>query len=297
MEWSELTSLLAKQLHRPLSFEQALVVGGGINSSFKLCCDQGAFFVKLNAPNRRLMFEQEAAMLQRLAGVMAESSLVRLPACYLTGVVGSNAFIVLEWLELTELEEHSASQLGQGLARLHDETNASFGWSDDGYIGLSRQLNSEGDNWSTFWQDQRLGFQAKVARRNGLPAGIEARLGVLLESIPALFDGYQPPVSLLHGDFWIGNCAMDSQGVPVIFDPACYYGDGESDLAMAELFGGFPAAFYDSYWQVRPQLAGYGVRKGLYQLYHLLNHFNLFGSDYANRAGDMIEKLLAESGH
>ena len=144
-------------------------------------------------------------MLQRLANVMAESSLIRLPVCYLTGVIGSNAFIVLEWLELTELEEHSAAQLGQGLARLHDETNVSFGWPDDGYIGLSRQLNGADDNWSKFWQDQRLGFQAKMARRNGLPAGIEARLGLLLEAMPALFDGYQPPASLLHGDLWIGN--------------------------------------------------------------------------------------------
>ncbi|MBL4622428.1 MAG: fructosamine kinase family protein [Immundisolibacteraceae bacterium] len=297
MEWSELTGLLAKQLQRSLSFEQALVIGGGINSSFKLCCGQADFFVKLNAPNRLAMFEQEAAMLERLSNVVAGSGLVRLPASHLTGVVGSNAFIVLEWLDLVELDEKSASPLGQGLASLHQETGSSFGWHEDGYIGLSRQRNDVNDNWSRFWQDQRLGFQAKMARRNGLPAGIESRLGLVLESIPALFEGYQPSASLLHGDLWIGNCAMDTGGVPVIFDPACYYGDAESDLAMAELFGGFPSAFYQGYRQVRPQVNGYAVRRGLYQLYHLLNHFNLFGGDYANRAGDMIEELLAETGH
>ena len=301
MQWSELTGLLAAELQRPLKFEQALVIGGGINSSFRLRCDQEDFFIKLNAPNRLAMFEQEASMLQQLSsavpGLGGNEDELRLPKVYLTGMLGSNAFIAMEWIHLIELDDGSAIRLGEAVARLHDITSSEFGWSEDGYIGLSRQFNSQQADWSQFWREQRLGFQAKMARRNGLPAGIESRLGLLQESLPALLDGYQPAASLLHGDLWSGNCAADSTGVPVIFDPACYYGDGESDLAMAELFGGFPPSFFDAYWQVRPQSDGYPVRRGLYQLYHLLNHFNLFGGDYANRTGDMIESLLAETGH
>ena len=297
LEWSELTSQLAAELQRPLKFEQAVVVGGGINFSYQLCCDQATFFIKLNAPNRLAMFEQEAQMLRHLSSSMADQQLIRLPVSYLTGLIGSNAFIALEWLELAELEVGSAKSLGEGLAGLHSVTAAEFGWPEDGYIGLSRQLNNQQSDWQLFWRDQRLGFQAKMARRNGLPAGIESRLTLLMDSVTSLLGGAEPVASLLHGDFWIGNCAMDSAGQPVIFDPACYFGDAETDLAMAELFGGFPASFYDAYWQSRPQVAGYAVRRGVYQLYHLLNHFNLFGGDYANRAGDMIESLLAETGH
>jgi len=106
----------------------------------------------------------------------------------------------------------------------------------------------------------------------------------------------QPSPSLLHGDLWCGNHAHDREGHPLLFDPAVYYGDREADIAMTELFGGFHRAFYDAYHTAWPLPAGYPVRRALYNLYHLLNHFNLFGGTYAGQCGRCIEGLLAETG-
>ena len=109
------------------------------------------------------------------------------------------------------------------------------------------------------------------------------------------FPGYSPRPSLLHGDLWGGNFAY-ADGEPVLFDPAVYFGDREADLAMTELFGGFPAAFYAAYREAWPLDPGYGVRKTLYNLYHVLNHYNLFGGSYADQAEAMATRLLAERG-
>ena len=108
------------------------------------------------------------------------------------------------------------------------------------------------------------------------------------------FDSYTPVASLLHGDLWSGNFAFDDQGTPVIFDPATYYGDREADIAMTELFGGFPGDFYQAYNEVYPLDAGYTTRKTLYNLYHIINHLNMFGGAYLGQAQRMIERLLSE---
>ena len=108
--------------------------------------------------------------------------------------------------------------------------------------------------------------------------------------------GYAPLPSLLHGDLWGGNYAYSATGEPVIFDPAVYYGDRETDLAMTELFGGFPAAFHAAYREAFPLDSGYPMRKALYNLYHILNHLNMFGEGYLGQAEGMIEKLLSEAG-
>jgi len=115
-----------------------------------------------------------------------------------------------------------------------------------------------------------------------------------MSKFEAFFQSYQPEASLLHGDLWSGNAGFDTQGTPVIFDPAVYFGDHETDLAMTELFGGFGADFFAGYQDVLPIDDGYAIRKKLYNLYHILNHFNLFGGAYGVQAGQMIEQLLAE---
>jgi fructosamine-3-kinase len=150
------------------------------------------------------------------------------------------------------------------------------------------------DDWIDFWRERRLGFQLDLAARNGLRGALQTQGRQLMDALPALFAHYRPAPSLLHGDLWGGNWGADAAGNPVIFDPAVYFGDREADLAMTELFGGFSRAFYDAYDAAYPLDKGYETRKTLYSLYHVLNHFNLFGGGYGGQAQRMIQQLLAQ---
>jgi len=154
------------------------------------------------------------------------------------------------------------------LTDLHRHTNARFGWATDNWIGLSPQQNGWSADWVEFFLEKRLKPQA-------------ARCGLLAElpDVRRILEGHRPQASLLHGDLWSGNAGFTAEG-PVIYDPAVYYGDRECDLAMTELFGGFPAEFYAAYRQAFPLPDGYATRKNLYNLYHLLNHLNIFGGGY-----------------
>ncbi len=147
----------------------------------------------------------------------------------------------------------------------------------------------------TFWREHRLGFQLELAVRHGAGSRIADAGSRLQEALPQLLEGHRPAASLLHGDLWSGNYSFTRAGEPVIFDPAVYYGDREADLAMTELFGGFSQRFYEAYREAWPLDAGYSVRKVLYNLYHVLNHFNLFGGGYLSQAQGMIDRLLSET--
>jgi protein-ribulosamine 3-kinase len=187
---------------------------------------------------------------------------VRAPEPYLCG----DAFIEMERLQLGARADWRA--VARMLADLHRHTNDRFGWGSDNWIGLAPQKNAWSDGWPAFFLDYRLKPQAT---RAGLALGFS--------SVEGLFKSYKPVPSLLHGDLWSGNVGFTPDG-PVLFDPAVYYGDREADLAMTELFGGFPEEFYRAYNELFPVHSGYRVRKHLYNLYHLLNHLNLFGSGY-----------------
>jgi len=139
-----------------------------------------------------------------------------------------------------------------------------------------------------------LGNQLKLAASNDYGGRLQTQGEKLCANLEPLFSSYQPQPALVHGDLWRGNAAADEQGNPVIYDPACYFGDRETDLAMTELFGGFSPAFYVAYQAVYPLEPGYEIRKTLYNLYHILNHLNLFGHGYLNQAETMMSKLLAE---
>jgi protein-ribulosamine 3-kinase len=178
---------------------------------------------------------------------------------------------------------------------MHRATSGRFGWHRDNTIGATPQLNAWESDWIVFWQTYRLGYQLDLAARSGHGGQLQRRGGLLLERLPALFD-HAPVPSLLHGDLWGGNFSGDAEGNPVIFDPACYYGDREADLAMTELFGGFSGRFYSAYRAAWPLDPGYDTRKTLYNLYHILNHLNLFGGGYGSQAERMIDRLLAELG-
>ena len=177
---------------------------------------------------------------------------------------------------------------------MHKVTGHSFGWPEDNYIGRTVQPNSIMTDWVDFWQKNRLGFQISLAKSNNCPKETLLQLEKLNEHIGEFFSEYKPEPSLLHGDLWGGNKGYLRDGTAVVFDPASYYGDRETDIAMTELFGGFDAQFYEAYNTEWPLDPGYLVRRPLYQLYHVLNHFNLFGGHYAAQAHSIADSLLRE---
>jgi len=185
-------------------------------------------------------------------------------------------------------------ELGRMLAHMHEHTGERYGWARDNFIGLTPQANAWHDDWIAFWETQRLRPQLELAHRNGYGDALAQQGDALLAALPALLGGHRPPAALLHGDLWSGNAGALADGTPVIFDPAAYYGDPEADLAMTELFGGFMPAFYEGYREARDVDYGYAVRKTLYNLYHVLNHLNLFGGTYLHQAERMMRQLLAE---
>ncbi|MGW8247428.1 MAG: fructosamine kinase family protein [Acidiferrobacterales bacterium] len=264
------------------------VGGGSINDAYVVSGKDQKYFVKLNRPNLVDMFEAEAAGLAEIAN--SESVRVPQPICY--GVGDGNSFIVLEYLELGNGD--SAQALGRQLAAMHRTTREQFGWDRDNTIGSTKQVNNWTEDWIEFYGQHRLLFQLGLpgAQRFGqqlIAAGEE-----LVDNLGVFFEAYQPVPSLLHGDLWGGNYATTRDGAPVIFDPAVYYGDRETDIAMTELFGGFGGRFYDAYNEAWPLDPGYRIRKTLYNLYHVLNHLNLFGGGYGGQAYSMIGRLQSE---
>ena len=178
---------------------------------------------------------------------------------------------------------------------MHRVTATRVGWHRDNTIGATPQINTPGADWIAFWRQHRLGFQLRLAGENGHRGRLLTQGERLLEQLPVFFSGYEPRPSLLHGDLWSGNAAFMRDGTPVIFDPAVYYGDREADIAMTELFGGFSAEFYRAYDETDPRDPGYATRKLLYNLYHVLNHLNLFGGGYRAQAERVIGELLAQT--
>lgn len=259
--------------------------GGCINQAWLLSDSQRNYFAKLNSADTLSMFEAEALALEELASAKA----IRVPAPVVFGKVGSQSYLVLEALHFGQAKHNSWEAMGQQLALLHRKTAKQFGWHRDNTIGSTPQRNQWTDDWPTFFREHRLRPQFELAWRNGYSFKNKEKL---LEQIEDLLAGHSPAPSLLHGDLWSGNAGFLDNGTPVIYDPATYYGDRETDLAFSEFFGGFPGSFYQAYQNEWPLPPGYEQRKSLYNLYHVLNHANLFGGGYATQAESMIERLL-----
>lgn len=246
------------------------------------------FFVKFGPTEQLGMFEAEA---DGLAAIAASGSF-RTPAVVGVGTSDTHAFLILEHIALRPIRENTdARAFADALAQLHRSAHEHFGWRRDNYLGASPQRNAQTDNWSRFLIEQRFRPQFEHARSLGHGGELQRLGGILLERIPALFLEYRPLPSLLHGDLWHGNAGIDDQGRATVFDPAVHAGDRESDLAMAELFGGFPSAFHARYRSAWPPHTGYETRKPLYMLYHVLNHLNLFGRGYLREAERLLVRL------
>jgi fructosamine-3-kinase len=267
-------------LARQLGIAQAEPVGGGcIHRCYRALRGGRAVFLKVNEARLAGAFAAEADGLRALRGAGCAA-----PEPIEHGVAGDSAFLALEYLELGKRGDFAA--LGRMLASLHRHAGPRYGWPRDNYIGSAVQANGACASWMEFWRARRLAPQIALAARNGyrLEAGDVCRL----------LQGHEPVPSLLHGDLWGGNAGFLPDGAAVVFDPAVYWGDREADLAMSELFGGFPRAFYTAYTEAWPLEPGYEVRKHLYNLYHLLNHLNLFGGGYLAQVRSTL-RLLADA--
>lgn len=284
--WEDIVEHIFAATGKALRLSNAQPIGGGcINEAYRLDGDGGPYFAKLNRDDKLEMLEAEADGLRDIAA----TGTIRVPHPVCHGISGNRAYLVLEHIELGGGSPQSETELGRRLAALHAVPQAGFGWRRDNTIGSTPQPNPASDNWVAFLREHRLGFQCRLAKRNGLRLeGTDE----MLEELDSFFTDYEPRPSLLHGDLWSGNMAFVPSGEPVIFDPATYYGDREAEFGLAEMFGGFGSAFWSAYEAEWPLDPGFGKRKLLYRLYHTLNHFNIFGGSYRSVAEEIVGRLL-----
>ena len=290
--WQTVSELITAHCGYTLTHIAPQSIGGGcINSAYKLADQKHVYFVKTNTATQLEMFEAEYEGLKEIQA----SGTLRVPLPIGVGQSQGHAFIVMEYLDLDgRTSGQSAAQLGIQLAQMHQQSMPTFGWHRDNTIGSTPQHNQLTSDWVAFWRQHRLGFQLALAAEQGYNGRLQQLGERLLADLEIFFSSYQPQPALLHGDLWSGNYASMRNGQPVIFDPAVYYGDREADIAMTELFGGFAHEFYRAYNDTWVLDDGYTVRKTLYNLYHIINHLNLFGSGYQRQAESMMQRLLAE---
>lgn len=259
--------------------------GGCIHQSGIFSDGSRSFFVKVNQADAVGMFAAEERGLRALGAIGA----LRVPEVIGHAVVGDYALLVLEALDLGwRAESKSWADLGEGLAKLHLASADEHGFDADNFIGSSPQSNRRHQSWAEFFVEERLRPQFRMAAAKGM--AFEGAEHFMRRAGEILAD-HDPEPSLLHGDLWSGNVSFTADGKPVIFDPATYYGDRETDLAFSEFFGGFAPEFYAAYRKAWPLGAGYEKRRDLYNLYHVLNHANLFGGGYASQAQGMMASL------
>lgn len=284
---------LAKRLKSNLALNIETITpmnGGSINQAACLKTDRGRFFLKWNPDSRPQMFAREADGLQLLRSAQA----LRIPTVYAyqdPGSDGSPGYLLLEWIEKSTFTNQGMEKLGQNLALLHRASSGELGYglSQDNYIGSTPQINVWKKNWIAYFRENRLGFQIQLATKQGLlsPAR-RSKLEILSGRLERWIPTRSQATSLVHGDLWSGNILQSADGEPVLVDPAAHYADREVDIAFSELFGGLPSIFYSSYNNTWPLNPGYAERRDLYNLYHLLNHLNLFGESY----GSSIDAIL-----
>jgi len=290
--WNIIEKAITEKSGQSFNIKQRTIVNGGcINQAFLLTGERQRYFLKLNNDNGLAMFDAEYTGLQEI--LATETISAPQPLC--SGIADSHAFLVMSYIDTTNGPQNHI-QLGEQLAAMHRKHVDYFGWQQDNTIGSTLQSNPRKESWIDFWREQRLGFQLALAAQNGFGGALQTEGERLMACFGGLFDSYTPQPSLLHGDLWSGNYCFDNEGAPVIFDPACYYGDREADIAMTELFGGFNNEFYRAYQNIYPLESGYQTRKTLYNLYHIFNHLNLFGAGYLSQAEQMTRQLLAELG-
>jgi fructosamine-3-kinase len=283
--WHFISEEISKSLKKEFICDDIREVSSGhSHKAFKITDGRMRFFVKINQKIHLLNFKAERESLEHLQ----KAKLFTIPKVVCYGIVGEHAFLVLEYLTLTEGNAENWYQFGQMLAQQHkNHTQNMYGWQEDNYIGLSPQPNQWQKKWSHFFAEQRIGFMLQLLAEKGHHlADIDKVVGV----VNNLLTGHCPVSSMLHGDLWTGNTGFHKDK-PTIYDPALYYGDRETDIAMTELFARLPSAFYQGYQETWPLDLGYEYRKPIYQLYHVLNHALIFGGQYLQSAQATLKNM------
>ncbi len=261
--------------------------GGDIHQCFIIRDETRRFFVKFCPQQTDSVFAPEIDGLHAIEA----TNTVLTPKVICHGVTPeaekSQEYLVLAFMRFSELEDHW-TELGALLAAMHKaHTGNTFGWPTDNLIGRTPQINTQRSQWAQFYAENRIGYQLECLARQGHQF---VSIDDIVSEVQSRLSSHQPVCSLLHGDLWSGNVGMTKRGA-VIYDPAVYIGDRETDIAMTELFGGFPAHFYDAYRHTWPLPDDYPERRQLYQLYHLLNHAVMFGDHYLSDAKSAIIRL------
>lgn len=286
--WNEISEQISQTTGTSFEIKDRRPVGGGcINQSFAISDGNQTYFLKVNSASEYDMFDAEALGLQE----MYDTQTIRIPKPICWGTTDETAYLVMEWLEIGGRGGSDVwYTMGQQVAEMHRKGVAKkFGWHRDNTIGSTPQINPWKEQWADFFAEDRIGYQVDLAKQKG---GNYPDTNKVIEKVREVLSDHHPQPSLVHGDLWGGNAEVTTDGEPVILDPATYYGDREVDIAMSELFGGFPSAFYQGYNATWELDAGYKKRKELYNLYHILNHFNLFGGGYGSQASQMIDRLM-----
>jgi len=262
--------------------------GGCINSGGKLDTSLGRYFLKWNdAARYPRMFEKEAAGLTMLA----ERKAIRIPKVAQLGEAGRYQFLLLEYIESISKSKDYWETTGRQLARLHHHKLDAFGLDHDNYMGSLHQRNAPQPTWVEFFIEERLKVQLNLASATGMvSADTLKKFDVLFSKLPALLPEEKP--ALLHGDLWSGNLMVDDRGAGCLIDPAVYGGHPEVDLAMTQLFGGFDDRFLAGYQEEQRLLPGFRERFDLYNLYPLLVHVNLFGTQYLNSVNSILNHFV-----
>jgi fructosamine-3-kinase len=266
------------------------VQGGDIHAAYCAAVENQQVFVKANSKEFAEVLETEYESLR----YMQAARLDFYPQALHIASGDEYAVLMMQHYPLSPLTQSSAADLGRQLARQHLVSNDCFGWIADNFIGLTRQINSNTAEWGDFFRQARLQPQLELAINNGLSSRIVEQVVETLGRTNELLGQQQVKPALLHGDLWSGNVGFDTAlARTMMFDPAPYFGDPESDLAMTELFGRFPAEFYTAYHATFPRREGYSQRRNIYQLYHALNHFNLFGAGYESMIKGFCTNFLS----
>lgn len=276
-----ITSLL------PLDCESLEPVSGGdIHRSYRVKLTDGkSLFAKVNDSMHVEVLASEYRSLTYLDTVV--QGFYPSPVDFVSSSGGG--VLLMDYHQMSTLNERSSMGLGRLLAEQHIVTNDTHGWHEDNHIGLTPQYNLQSGSWIAFYREQRIAPQLKLAADHGLPSNLVANIEWLANNLAEFIDETQVQASLLHGDLWSGNAAFGvGLNRPILFDPAPYFGDREVDLAMTRLFGGFHRQFYQAYHEILPPREGYEQRIKIYNLYHALNHYSLFGASYLG----LIESCL-----
>jgi len=284
--WQTIRRLLSEQLGEAEVSAPTQLPGGQSHQAWHLHYGKHEIFVKSDNHEMLPLFIAEADQL----ALLARTNTVRVPTVWATGSERDNSFLLLEYLPAKPLDLHNAYLLGQQLARLHQWSDQpQFGLDFDNALSTTLQPNLWQRRWSTFFAEQRIGWQLEIAAEKGMVFG---DIDVIVDAVQQALASHQPQPSLLHGDLWADNCAQGPDG-PFIYDPACYWGDRECDLAMLPLHQEQPPHIYDGYQSVSPLPSGFIERQPIYQLYTLLNRAVVFGREHIPVAHNALEQVLS----